>query len=288
MQIESISIPARDGFMLAGTCYQPAVNATQTVVVIHAATAVAQRFYKPFATYLAEQGYTAVTYDYRGTGGSRPASLRTFQALARDWVLLDMAGVIDHVGEAYRPQRQFHFGHSYGGQTIGLLPNGDRIDALVTLSAQSAYWRLQGGFQKFAVWFHVYFTIPLLSHLVGYMPWSWVGSAEDLPKGVALEWTKWCRRPRYLLDDPTLPLDRYERFKAPVLAYSFEDDDWGTRRSVDAMMGAYPNLTRRHVIPADSGLRTIGHFGFFRPKAAVLWQETIQWLEKVAPHSDSK
>ncbi len=283
MQSETISIPARDGYILAGTCYQPDVDTTHTVITINSATAVAQRFYTPFATFLAQQGYTVVTYDYRGTGGSRPASLRGFKALARDWALLDMAGVIDHVRNTYQPQRQFHVGHSFGGQTVGLLPNGDRVDALVTLSAQSGYWRLQGGSQKLSVGFHVHFTIPLLSHILGYMPWSWIGSAEDLPKGVALEWSGWCRRPGYLLGDHTLPLDGYQRFQAPVLAYSFGDDDWGTRRSVDAMMGAYPNVTRRHVIPAETGLRTIGHFGYFRPKAIVLWQETIQWLEQVAP-----
>jgi predicted alpha/beta hydrolase len=146
---------------------------------------------------------------------------------------------------------------------------------------------MQGGLQKAAVYVHVHFTLPLLSYLFGYVPWSWFGSAEDIPKGVALQWSRWCRQPGYLLSDTTLPLERIRQFQAPILAYSFADDDWGTSRSVDAMMGAYPNLTRRHVIPAESGITSIGHFGFFRPQCEGLWREALQWLEATVPPSEA-
>lgn len=283
MQIETNSIPAVDGFALAGTCYLPESDPNRTVAVISSATAVPQRFYKPFARFLAGQGYTAVTYDYRGIGGSKPSSLRGFQAQMQDWALLDMATVLDWVQERYQPQRLFHVGHSFGGQAAGMLPNGDLIDAMVTFSSQSGYWRLQGGREKLSVAFHVYITLPLLSRLYGYMPWSKLSAAEDLPQGVALEWARWCRQPGYLLDDTTLPLERYRDFAAPVLAFSFDDDDWGTRQSVDAMMGAYPHLTRRHVLPEEVGLKAIGHFGFFRPKAKALWAEVVAWMEQAVP-----
>ena len=171
---------------------------------------------------------------------------------------------------------------------MGMVPCSGLIDAMVTLSSQSGYWLLQGGFQKASVAFHMHFTFPLLSHLFGYMPFSWFGSSEDIPKGAALEWAKWCRQPGYLLDDQSLPLERYEGFQAPVLAYSFDDDNWGTKRSVDAMMKAYPNLTRRHVTPDNEGLKTIGHFGFFRPKSKVLWNEMVKWLETTTQPTDKQ
>lgn len=286
MRSETISVPARDNLALAATHYLPDANPTGTLVVINSATAVPQRYYRPFATFLAEQGYAVLTYDYRGIGGSRPTSLRGFVARARDWALLDMAGVIDWARGPLGARRLFVVGHSYGGQTAGLLPNGDQIDAMVTLSSQSGYWRLQGGNQKLAVAFHVHVTLPLLARLVGYVPWSRFSSAEDLPREFALEWAAWCRRPRYLLDDPTLPIERFRGFGAPVLALSFADDDWGTRRAVDAMMGAYPRITRRHIVPAEVGLRSIGHFGFFRAQSAVLWPEIVAWLEEAASHAE--
>lgn len=287
LQGEPIRIPARDGFTLAATRYAPAASPSATVVLINAATAVPQGYYRTFAAFLAEQGYTAITYDYRGIGGSRPTSLRGFPARARDWALLDMAGVVDWIVTECRPQRLFAVGHSFGGQTPGLLPNGDQIAALVTLSAQSGHWRLQGGGQQLAVALHTHLTLPVLARLWGYVPWSRFSSAEDLPQGVALEWAAWCRRRGYLLDDPSLPVERYRQFQAPVLAYSIADDAWGTARSVDAMMHAYPRLTRRHLVPWEVGLERIGHFGFFRPACAALWPELLAWLEQTAPTSGS-
>lgn len=122
---------------------------------------------------------------------------------------------------------------------------------MVTMSSQSGHWRLQGGAQKAVVAIHTHLSLPLLARVFGYMPWSAFSNAEDLPRGVALAWSRWCRDRSYLLGDDTLPLDRFARFVAPVLVYSFADDDWGTARSVDAMMRAYPNLERRHRAPSD-------------------------------------
>lgn len=275
---DPVSVPARDGFSLAGFLYPPR-RVRGRVVIVNGATGVRKGFYRHFAAGLAEAGYTALTYDYRGIGDSRPESLRGFEARMRDWGLLDMAGAVDWASRELEPDRLFLVGHSAGGQLAGLMENADRVDGMLTVSSQSGYWRLQGGVQTLVVGFHAHVTLPLLPALVGYMPWSWIGSGADLPKGVAREWARWCRDPRYLLGDRTLPLERYGRFAAPVLAYSIEDDDWGTREAVDAMMGAYPNLERRHLEPASAGLESIGHFGFFRPRCRSLWSEAVDWLD---------
>jgi hypothetical protein len=92
---------------------------------------------------------------------------------------------------------------------------------------KGGYWALQGGREPARVRAIVTIIIPVLSRLVGYFPGSWFASGADLPKQVALEWAGWCRQPNYLLDDESLPLERYARFKAPLLAYSIDDDDWG-------------------------------------------------------------
>lgn len=273
-----VTIPARDGYPLSGTTYNPSER-SRGVVVINSATAVPQRFYRHIAAALAEAGYTALTHDYRGFGDSAPARLRGFTATVHDWALLDMAGAIDWVTAELAPDRLFLLGHSVGGQVTGLLDNAASIDGMVTCSAQSGYWRLQGGEQKAVAGFHVHVTLPVLSRLFGYYPWSRLGTAEDLPKGVAIQWARWCRHPKYLLGDDTLPLERYRHFSAPILAYSFGDDKWGTAASVDAMMRAYPNVERRHVEPSDYGLASIGHLGYFKPPSKKLWRDTISWLD---------
>lgn len=254
-------------------------SASGRVAVINSAMATPRRFYRHFAAALAGAGYTAIFWDYRGIGDSGPSKLRGFEARMRDWVLKDMAGVVDWVRANLQPRRLFLVGHSAGGQLAGMLDNSGAVDGMLTLSAQSGYWRLQGGGQKLAVLLHAWVTLPVLSALLGYLPWSRLLGGVDVPKGVALEWAGWCRNPDYILGDNTLPLERYAQFTAPVLAYSVEDDNWGTARSVEAMMRAYPKLERRHLVPADFGRDSIGHFGFFRQGSEDLWQEPIGWLD---------
>lgn len=273
-----LAISAADGFELAATLYE--APAADTVVLVNSATAVPRRFYQRFARFLQDHGWSVLTYDYRGVGGSKPASLRGFEGTMSDWTFLDMTAALGWITRELTPRRLFAVGHSFGGQTFGMLENATNVDALVGVSAQSGHWRVQGGREPARVRLIVTVAIPLLSRLFGYFPWSRFARGEDLPKGVALEWARWCRQRNYLLDDETLPLERYRAFAAPVLAYSIADDDWGTRRAVDEMMRAYGNVTRRHIAPGDYGLERLGHTGFFREGAEALWRETVDWLEQ--------
>jgi len=274
---KNISIPAQDGYPLTGT-YYPCKTKPSRLIVINSATAVPRQFYQHFALAMVSAGYSVLTYDYRGINDSRPKNLRGFKAKMRDWALLDMEGVLNWVRAEYAPEKLFLIGHSVGGQVAGMVNAAKNIDGMITFSAQSGNWRYQGGNQKLAVLFHSYFTLPLLANLVGYMPWSWFG-AVDMPKGVATEWAGWCRHKDYLLGDNTLPLERYTSHTSPVLAYSFEDDNWGSKKSVDMMMGAYPNVERRHLDAKERDLKSLGHFGFFRTNAAPLWQEVSDWFD---------
>src|SRR6185503_9811410 len=94
--VQDTSFSARDGYALAATVFTPA-EAPRGAVLINSATAVPRKIYRGFALYLAEQGQTVLTYDYRGVGGSRPRSLRGFPVRMRDWAALDVAAAIDHM-----------------------------------------------------------------------------------------------------------------------------------------------------------------------------------------------
>ena len=279
----TITIPAADGFSLSGTVFEPQ-HRLNSVAIINAAMAVPRRFYKIYARHLAEQGHRVFTYDYRGIGDSRPADLKGFPARMRDWAELDMAGMIDWAAKQYQPSEIVLIGHSIGGQAAGLLDNSDKVTSMVTVSAQSGYWGLQPGKEKYRALLYDYFVFPVLSRLYGYLPWSLFASGEDMPKDAALEWAGWSRSPDYIFGDKTLDsLRNFPRFTAPILAYSFEDDVWGSRRSVDNMMARYTATTveRRHRTPEDVGGNKIGHLGFFLPSSKPLWQEVDAWLEQI-------
>ena len=275
--MKDFQILTKDNFNLSANIFE---QQSDKVLLINSATAVPRQFYKRFASYASEHGYTVITFDYRGIGGSRPSSLRRFNAKMRDWGFVDIASILNWIHKELKPKQLHVIGHSVGGQVMGLIPEAESVDKMVTLSAQSGYWGVQGGSEKYRVWLIITVLMPLLSRLFGYFPWKSLGAGEDLPKGVALEWSRWCRSPKYLLDDESLPLKHYQNFTAPILAYSISDDDWGTKQAVDDMMSAYPNVQRMHISPADYSIDKLGHMGFFKPKSQVLWDEVLDWLNK--------
>jgi predicted alpha/beta hydrolase len=278
------TILGADGFELAATVFEPQGN-PQYVTVISAAMATPRRLYEVYARYLSQAGHFVVTYDYRGTGDSRPKSLKGFQARMRDWVECDMSGVIAWARVQCSSCPLFLIGHSFGGQAAGLLENTADIRAMVTVSSQSGYWGLHPGREKYRVWFFAHIGFWLLTSLYGYLPWSRFVRGEDLPKQVALEWASWSRSPDYLCGDRTLEsVQNFPHFTAPILAYSFSDDVWGSKQSVDAMMSYYTaaSLERRHVSPEDLGVDKIGHIGYFKPMARALWRDVDAWLAEKA------
>ena len=61
MAIEELRLTAQDGYPLAATRFHPPDGAARGNVLILAATGVPQDYYRKFALYLAERGFTALT-----------------------------------------------------------------------------------------------------------------------------------------------------------------------------------------------------------------------------------
>ncbi|HSD44145.1 MAG TPA: alpha/beta fold hydrolase [Burkholderiales bacterium] len=284
MRPTALRIAAADGYSLGATLFAPDAP-NDRVVVLNAAMGVKCRFYAPFALHLAARGFTAVTYDYRGIGDSRPPRLRSFPARLADWGERDFAGVLDWVAAQFPAARMLAIGHSVGGQIVGLAPNADRVAALLCVAAQSGYWGHWSMARKLGMWALWHAAMPIGVHAVGYFPSRRLGLGEDLPPGVARQWAEWGRSAHYIAGPPggAMP-DRFVRLRLAIRAYSFGDDHFAPRPAVDALLGFYRGATaveHRHVAPAELGLRRIGHFGFFREgNAPALWADAAAWLTK--------
>lgn len=271
-----MTIPATDGFALGATEFRAAAPAAGRAVLIAPATGVRRRLYQPFAAYLATQGFHVLTWDWRGTGGSRPPDLRGFPASMTTWATRDLAGAIEWATQTYPGHRLYAVGHSFGGQAVGLAPNAQRLAGLVTVAAPSGYWGHWPRGRRWmlaALW---YTAMPALTALLGYFPGRRLGLGEDLPAGVAHEWARWCRTPAYL-GDYTL----HRRFARPLLALSFTDDPFAPPRAVRALHREYAaaRLTERVVAPHQVGATRLGHTGFFAAgRAPELWAEVAAWL----------
>jgi predicted alpha/beta hydrolase len=250
--------------------------------MVMAATGVPQEYYGKFSTFLAQSGFTVLTFDYRGVGRSLHGSIKAVRARMRDWALLDAAAAFGFLEKNHANEKIMLIGHSFGGQAFGLLPRPERIAAALTVGSQSGYWRNWPAPLGTAwMWLATHVGLPLTPRLFGYFPGSRLGLGEDLPTGVMIEWARWCRNPRYLVGD--LGVEReYARFAAPIRLYAITDDRFAPLRAVEALSALYPNAKAeiRRVEPRDVNADSIGHFGFFRERFRdSLWREARDWLE---------
>jgi predicted alpha/beta hydrolase len=272
------TIPATDGFPLAVTRFGDDRMAAERVVLVAPATGVTRRLYRPFAEFLAGERFGVITWDWRGTGGSRPPSLRGFDATMRQWGEHDLAGMIDWATDRYPNARLAVVGHSFGGQSVGLAKNRERVGRLVTVGAQSGYlghWPRPRRYAYAALW---YVAMPLATRLAGYFPGRLLRLGEDLPRGVALQWARWCRTPSYLGE-----WSGHRAFRAPILSIGFMDDPFAPPEAVQALHARYGSKKQQHwlIAPEELGAGEIGHFGFFRPGVTpTLWRDVAEWLAR--------
>lgn len=283
--MEILKITARDGVPLGVTLYEPeSPAAADHIVVVSSATGVKRRFYDRFARFLADSGFLVVTFDYRGIGDSRPTSLRRFEAHMRDWGERDLAAVIDWAADRYPTARLLLIGHSVGGQLVGLAANAGRVAGMLFVAAQSGWYGHWPRPRRFGYAFLWRVLVPAVSGALGYFPARRLGLGEDLPAGVALEWARWCRNPNYMVDDAGHPLRPYfDRFTSRLVALSVADDLFAPRQAVDALVRWYTHadVRREHIEPRAFGLRSLGHFGFFRESGAVLWPRALHLLRNL-------
>lgn len=279
-QPRDLELGATDGFRLAATVFEPE-DAARATVVVAGATGVKRRYYRPFAADLAGRGLRVVTFDYRGIGGSAPASLRGFGADMRDWAEGDVDGVLAAVAARWPEAPALLVGHSFGGQALGLLRNAETLRGAFLVASQSGWWRLWPMPARLGMVFLWYAAIPLLTAVFGYMPARVLGLGEDLPYGVARQWARWGRHRDYVLSaGPDVPA-RFAAVSLPIRFVSLADDVYAPRRAVETLIRAYRNAERshRHIAARDIGARKIGHFGFFRQRfREPLWREAGDWL----------
>jgi predicted alpha/beta hydrolase len=278
-----IHFTAVDGYRLAATLHRPPAKTGKGLVLIASATAVPRQYYGKFAAYLVERGFSVITFDYRGIGDSRPASLRGFECRMRDWAALDITAAVDFALREANGEPLLYVGHSYGGQGLGLLPNNQKVSRALFVAAQVGYWKLFPAPEKYRVYMMLNFFGPAAAHLFGYVPGK-LGIGEDLPKGVFLEWAGWCMKPNYLFDDKTLDARKnFSNYHGALRGIGMTDDDWAPPVAVGKLLEGYTGTKPEHVTirPTDIGVNKLGHFGFFREVGrGKLWPAAADWLSQ--------
>ena len=291
--MNATTLAAADGTPLAVRFFAPDDGTPRRgAVLIGGAMGVRQDYYRPFAEWLARQGFVVASFDYRGMGESRPAgaSLREVDVDLFDWAA-DTDTVIEALAERAGGLPIVLIGHSLGAQLPGLLRHRDRLAGLLSVAAGSGYWRDNAPLLRRYVLYFWHVLVPLGTALFGYFPGKRFGKVGDLPRGVVLQWRRWCMHPRYHVGaEGDAVRERFEAARFPVVALSITDDELMTERGTRVLVDCYANAPRRieRIAPHEVQARRIGHFGFFREQfQTTLWQRCAQLLHGFHTHKET-
>jgi predicted alpha/beta hydrolase len=273
-------IATADGTALAARFFAPPAE-TEAAVLIVSAMGAPQGYYRPFAQWLAAQGYLVATFDYRGTGRSRPATLRGYDADIIAWAERDCAAMIEAVTARAPGKKLIWIGHSLGGQIVPMVPNRERIAKIVTVATGSGYWREYAPKIRPFGWWLWFVAVPLATRAFGYFPGRRLKKVGDLPKGVVEQWRRWCMHRDYAAGAEGEGMRaRYAAVTTPIVSLSFVDDEYMSLANTNALHGLYTGAPQRlkRIAPGDIGQKRIGHFGFFRAQ-----QEQALWRPHLLP-----
>jgi predicted alpha/beta hydrolase len=262
------------------------------IALFHSGAGIPAQVYGRFASFLAESGIPALTYDYRGIGLSRPARLRGFKVSIEDWAEYDCAGAIAWLRERFPQAEMLGVAHSVGTLLYGGAHNASEHAMMVLVAPHTGYY---GDYRPLyrlpmaALWHGV---MPFFGRTLGYFPASLFGLGADIPGGIALQWG--ARRSPDIrptgtghADERTrLLLERCASLRRPAMLASMSDDAFATDAGIKRLLSYYPRLPiMRHLrfTPADAGVSRLGHIGFFRRHAgAALWPRLLAELESRA------
>ena len=164
-----------------------------------------------------------------------------------DWGLLDMRAALDAGAARAQGLPVVTFGHSVGGQFLGLLANHRLARAHVQIATSVGYWRWEHAPFRYLAWWFWRVHGPLMLALKGYIPTGGGWAGLPLPRGVYEEWRRWCLRPDHFGPDLAtyLAANVFAEIRAPLLSVGFTDDPIATRRTVEALNWLLPERGAR-------------------------------------------
>lgn len=277
--IETIELIAADGFRLAADLAVP-LTEPHTVVLVAPAMAVPRQLYQHWIQHLAERGFAAIVIDYRGIGGSAPPALRGFRATLVDWARLDLQAALDELSRRWPGVRKVWFGHSMGGQLLGLMAGERPVEKALLVASQSGHWRNWTGVRRLGIWL-LWHTMPLITLLAGRLPMRALGQGLDVPSGVARQWAEWGRHQQYIgKTSAALPDAAFHLTEIVIRSVAISDDGFAPPSSIGPLLLLYKRAKTQVVrlSPEAEGMLRIGHFGAFR--RPLLWAAWVKFLRE--------
>ena len=280
--MKELVLQTPDQFPISVKIFEPEIP-NRKLLVINSATGVRQQVYFSFAKYLATQGFTVITYDYRGIGESKPRKMKGFEASMRIWGTRDFKTITGFIKENYPDYTKFCLGHSVGALILGMNEDSVIFKKFIFVATQDAYighlsWRVA---VTAALGFGI--AVPVTVILKGYFPAHRFGLGESLPKGSAYDW-----RTLILNKKSTgrlyekIEKDHSKDLNQEAFIIHAEDDSWVTMKGMESLMNnSYPNMkkTYREIKVSESPKKQVGHINFFRSYNRSLWKIILDKIQ---------
>ncbi|MBC7942668.1 MAG: alpha/beta fold hydrolase, partial [Chitinophagaceae bacterium] len=238
------TVIASDGATLQARVFESG-SAVRSAVLVAGGLGIAQRFYAPFATWLAARGYCVMTFDLRGMGLSRApgrgGALRGLDVDMLTWARQDFAAAVRALSDRSGAEPIALVGHSLGLHHAAMTDAATqaRLRVAVSVAAGSGYWRDWAPPARRLAPLMLHLAGPLLTPLLGYFPGRKLGMVGDLPGPAARQWMQWCRHPEFAWGaQPDLVLDSLRSARFPIRAFSFTDDDAMTEECTRKLLAA--------------------------------------------------
>jgi len=98
----------------------------------------------------------------------------------------------------------------------------------------------------------------------------------DLPRGVIMQWRKWCLHPEYMVGAEGKSVRAlFAAIQVPITSLSFTDDELMSEENINSLHSFYTSSSKKmlRISPDDIAENRIGHFGFFKQRyKCSLWQ----------------
>lgn len=271
--MEKLILTTQDGVQITGHLFRPEKPKGKTIL-INSATGVKQQIYFSFAQFFAENGFSVITYDYRGIGLSKPKKMRNFKASMKSWGNQDFQTISKFIIENFPDDEKFCLGHSVGALIVGMNEYSKIFEKLIFVATQNAYIGNLKWKTKLEAFFGFGLAQPIFTELLGYFPANWFGLGESLPKNCAYDWRTLILNKKSTGKLLLKTTDYSKSLNQKVLVLYAEDDVWLTEKGVKNLLTEiYPNLDPdyRFLKTSESEKGEIGHINFFRSYNKKLW-----------------
>lgn len=280
--MKSFTITTSDNYPLSAHLFE-SKSSNGKLLLINSATGVKQQVYFSFASYFAENGFTVITYDYRGIGESKPKIMKGFEASMRIWGTHDYKAVTDFIKNQYSQFQKFCLGHSVGALILGMNEDSKIFEEFIFVATQKAYVGNLSLKTKIASLVGFGIAQPVSTLLYGYFPAQKFGLGESLPKGSAYDWRTLILNPKSTNKLLESTPDFSKQLNQNVFVLQIEDDHWVTEKGIKSLLNeTYPNLKAkiREVLVSESESESgkIGHINYFRSYNKALWKIILNEL----------